>query len=148
VIISVYPLATAETRAALRQSLKSRSERFRGWLESAQLGQVVLAVERDPAALADLLPLIGDAAAPMSARIGASAVLERYAGTSQLDLLTPRFSQLTKHTDARVRADVCYFLGLGRSPEAIPFLEACRDDADAEVREIAAESLAALKIPK
>ena len=139
-----YLLATPETREALRLSLKTRSERFRSWLESGQIRQVVSAVENAPEALADIIPIVADPAAPMNVRIGASAVLERFAGTASLAALTGKLVLLTTQADARVRADACYFLGLGLSPEAIPYLEACCKDSDTEVREIAGESLEAI----
>jgi hypothetical protein len=144
----IFPSASAATRDALRQSLKTRSERFRDWLESGQIRQVVSAVDADPEALADLIPLVADAAAPMNVRIGTSAVLERYAGTPRLAALTGSIARLTTHADARVRADACYFLGLGLSPESVPYLEACRNDPDADVREIATEGLAAINSPQ
>jgi HEAT repeat protein len=44
-----------------------------------------------------------------------------------------------------VRADACHLLGLSGSADAIKYLEARLADPDAEVREIAAESIAELR---
>jgi HEAT repeat protein len=52
---------------------------------------------------------------------------------------------LTRHADARVRADACHLLSLTQAGEAGTWLQACLQDADAEVREIAAESLQTLE---
>ncbi|GAB1392619.1 hypothetical protein MASR1M60_07820 [Rhodocyclaceae bacterium] len=140
-----YPIATDATRAALRASLRDRAEQFAIWLLEGQLKNVVSVVERIPAALADLLPIIANPEANMNVRFGASAVLERYAGQAALQSLVPTLGLLTGHGDARVRADACHLLGLSGSTSAIKYLEARRDDPDAEVREIAIESLEELQ---
>lgn len=140
-----YPIATDATRAALRASLRDRAEQFAIWLLEGQLKNVISVVERIPAALADLLPIIANPDANMNVRFGASAVLERYAGQTALQALVPTLGLLTGHGDARVRADACHLLGLSGSTNAIQYLEARRDDPDAEVREIAIESLEELQ---
>ncbi|MFN6961770.1 MAG: HEAT repeat domain-containing protein, partial [Rhodocyclaceae bacterium] len=78
-------------------------------------------------------------------RLGAHAVLERYAGTPALQALIPALAMLSGHGDPRVRADACHLLGLSRSPAASRYLEARRDDPDPDVREIVADSLAELQ---
>jgi HEAT repeat protein len=136
-----YPTASDATRAALRASLRDRAEQFQIWLLEGQLKAVLAVVERFPKALADLLPIVANPAANLNVRFGASAVLERHAGTPALQALVPALGMLAGHGDARVRADVCHLLGLSGSGAAIKYLEARRDDPDAEVREIVAESL-------
>jgi len=140
-----YPLADDATRALLRASLRDRTEQFQIWLLEGQLKQVIAVVDQQPKALADLLPIVANPEANMNVRFGASAVLERYAGQSALQSLVPALGLLTGHGDARVRADACHLLGLSGSTSAIKYLEARRDDPDAEVREIAAESLEELQ---
>jgi HEAT repeat protein len=140
-----YPIASDATRAALRASLRNRAEQFQIWLLEGQLKSVIAVVERIPKALADLLPIVANPAANMNVRFGASAVLERYAATPALQALVPALGMLAGHGDARVRADACHLLGLSGTPNAIKYLEARLDDPDAEVREIAAESLEELK---
>jgi HEAT repeat protein len=140
-----YPLASDSTRALLRASLRDRTEQFQIWLLEGQLKQVIAVVDQQPKALADLLPIIANPEANMNVRFGASAVLERYAGQSALQSLVPALGLLTGHGDARVRADACHMLGLSGSTSAIKYLEARRDDPDAEVREIAVESLEELQ---
>lgn len=136
-----YPMATNVTRAALRASLRDRAEQFQVWLLEGQLKAVLAVVERLPKALADLLPIVANPAANLNVRFGASAVLERYANTPALQALVPALGMLAGHGDARVRADACHLLGLSGTREAIKYLAARSDDPDAEVREIAAESL-------
>lgn len=137
-----YPFATDSTRTLLRASLRDRAEQFAIWLLEGQLKNVLAVVEQQPKALAELLPIMANPDANMNVRFGASAVLERYAGQPALHALIPALGLLASHGDHRVRADVCHLLGLSGSRDAIPYLDARRDDPDAEVREIVAESLA------
>ena len=64
--------------------------------------------------------------------------------TETLQALVPRLGELSAHADARVRADASHYLGLSGTAAARDWLEARLHDDDADVREIAAESLAAL----
>jgi HEAT repeat protein len=142
-----YPLAAHTTREALRLGMRDRAEQFQIWLFEGQLKRVLEVVARMPATLADLLPIVANPEADMNVRFGASAVFEQYAGSAALKALVPALGMLTGHGDARVRADACHLLALSAAPEAIRFLEARLDDPDAEVREIASESLAEIKTP-
>lgn len=139
-----YATAGAATRALLRASLRDRVEQFQIWLLEGQLKQVLAVVDQHPKALADLLPVIANPEANLNVRFGASAVMERYAGSATLQVLVPALGLLSGHGDARVRADACHLLGLSGSVAARRYLEARGDDPDAEVRDIAAESLATL----
>ena len=139
-----YPLASDATRDLLRSGLANlgnRTEQFQNWLLAGQLTQVIAVVDHQPKALSDLLPIVANPGASMSVRFGASAVLERYAGQLPLQSLVPVLGLLTGHGDARVRSDACHLLGLSGSNRAINYLEARRDDPDADVREIVLESL-------
>lgn len=140
-----YPVAGDATRALLRASLRDRTEQFQIWLLEGQLKNVLAIVDKHPKALADLLPVIANPAANLNVRFGASAVMERFAGNAALQALVPALGLLAGHGDARVRADACHLLGLSGAEGAIKYLEARRDDADAEVREIVAESLEELQ---
>jgi len=140
-----YPYASDATRALLRASLRDRAEQFAIWLLEGRIKNVNEVVDRIPAALADLLPIVANPEANMNVRFGASAVLERHAGRDGLKALVPALGMLAGHGDHRVRADACHLLGLSGTPDAIKYLEARLDDPDAEVREIAAEGLEELK---
>ena len=71
-------------------------------------------------------------------------LLEAFAGSDTLRALLPRLGELSQHPDARVRADACHYLGLTGDAAARSWLDARLADEDADVREIAAESLDAL----
>jgi hypothetical protein len=113
-------------------------------LKEGQLPRVQAAIDADPALLAAVLPIVGNVDASLNVRLGAGVLLEAFAGRDALRALLPRLSDLSRHADARVRADACHYLGLSGDAAARSWLAAHLDDDDADVREIAAESLAAL----
>lgn len=115
-------------------------------LKEGQLPRAQAAIEADPALLAAVLPIVGNVDASLNVRLGAGVLLEHFAGTDTLRALLPRLAELSRHADARVRADACHYLGLTRDAAAKPWLEPRLTDDDADVREIAAESLQALSV--
>lgn len=134
-------LAQWAARAADPEAL---ADYFHDLLKGGGLSQVLDRLTRNPELLAQLLPLIADPEASINARLGASAAFEHFASKPALAVLVPQLGALANHGDARVRADACHILGLSGEAAARPFLASCLNDASAEVREIAAESLEAL----
>jgi thiol-disulfide isomerase/thioredoxin len=116
-------------------------------LKEGQLPRAQAAIEADPTLLAAVLPIVGNVDASLNVRLGAGVLLENFAGSATLRVLLPRLGELSQHTDARVRADACHYLGLSGDAAAKPWLEARLADEDADVREIAAESLENLSSP-
>ena len=114
---------------------------FHMLLKEGQLPRVQSLIESEPDLLAAVLPIVGNVEASLNVRLGAGVLLEHFADTTTLRALLPRLGELAQHSDARVRADACHYLGLAGDARAKPWLEARLDDADADVREIAAESL-------
>jgi hypothetical protein len=121
------------------------ADAFHDLLKTGDLPQVLALVAAAPGRLAALLPIVGNPEASMNVRLGAGAVLEDYAGTPALADLVPALGALSRHADARVRADVCHYLGMSPGGAARPWLAARLADAHAEVREIAREALEALE---
>ena len=117
---------------------------FHVLLMEGQLKRVLEIVAARPQTLAELLPVVANPEASMNVRFGASAVFENQAGMPALLALVDRLGELSAHADARVRADACHYLGLSAGGEARRYLEIRLADASAEVREIAADSLAAI----
>jgi len=113
-------------------------------LKEGQLPKVQALIEDDPALLAAVLPIVGNVEASLNVRLGAGVLLEEFAGSDTLSALLPRLGELSQHDDARVRADACHYLGLSGAAAARTWLEPRTRDDDADVREIAAESLSAL----
>ena len=110
-------------------------------LKEGQLPRAQAMIEAEPELLAAVLPIVGNIDASLNVRLGAGVLLEEFAGSESLRALLPRLGELSQHADARVRADACHYLGLTGDAAARIWLEVRRDDEDADVREIAAESL-------
>jgi hypothetical protein len=119
------------------------AEYFRELLKAGKLPQAITAISQDPARLQSLLLLLDDPETDLHVRVGIGAVVEEFAGTAlarHLDQLTA----LTHAKDAHVRGDACHYLALTRDPKAIPLLERMLNDPEPQVRELAADGLAAL----
>jgi len=125
-----------------------------GWTEYVvdllthrELERAVALVREHPDRLADLLALLADDELDLGLRIGISALVEELAGSATLRALVPQLEQLTLSARPQTRADACHFLGLAGDAAAGPTVRRLLDDEDAEVREIAGETLAVLDIP-
>jgi len=114
---------------------------FHMLLREGQLPRAQTLIEADPSLLAAVLPIVGNVEASLNVRLGAGVLLENFAGTDTLRALLPRLGELSQYGDARVRADACHYLGLTGDADAKVWLDARLGDDDADVREIAAESL-------
>jgi thiol-disulfide isomerase/thioredoxin len=130
--------------AAKADSEAGIADWFHLLLKEGQLPKAQAMIEADPGLLAAVLPIVGNIDASLNVRLGAGVLLEAFAGSDTLRALLPRLGELSQHVDARVRADACHYLGLTEDPAAKHWLDARLDDADADVREIAAESLQAI----
>lgn len=117
---------------------------FHMLLKEGQLLKAQALIESDHTLLAAVLPIVGNVDASLNVRLGAGVLLENYASTDALRALISRLGQLSQHADARIRADACHYLGLSGSAAARAWLNARLKDEDADVREIAGESLQAL----
>ncbi|MDV3239731.1 MAG: HEAT repeat domain-containing protein [Gammaproteobacteria bacterium] len=125
-------------------SPQGMADYFSELFDEGRLADVAAMVERDPQHAAVLVALLGDPEAALQVRLGAAAAIEHLEGSAALRAMTERLAELTRHADARVRADACHALALGHDPGARPHIEALLQDPDAVVREVAAESLATL----
>jgi len=110
-------------------------------LEQQRLTQVVTLIEERPSLLHDLLPLLADLETPMGVRIGIGAVFEDLQDSGLLDNIVDELGALTRDSQPQVRADACHYLGLSGKAAASSYIQPLLDDPDAEVREIAAETL-------
>jgi hypothetical protein len=116
-------------------------------LSGGELDRAVALVRGAPQRLGTLIGLLAADDLDLGARIGASAVFEELAGSDALRAVVPQLEQLTLAARADMRADACHFLGLAGDPSAGPAVRRLLDDDHAEVREIAAETLAVLDLP-
>lgn len=143
-LAGVHGKAELADWAAKADSEEGLADYFHMLLKEGQLPRAQAAIEADPALLASVLPIVGNVEASLNVRLGAGVLLENFAGSDALRALLPRLGELSQHADARVRADACHYLGLTGDTAAKPWLEARVNDDDADVREIAAESLQTL----
>lgn len=114
---------------------------FNAQLASGQAGQVTARIQREPHAMETLLALLGDARTPLSTRIGIGVVMEDFTGTTLLRQYIPALGKLCRHSDARIRADACHYLGLSQDRDAAFWLKPCLLDTATEVRETAIDAL-------
>jgi HEAT repeats len=114
-------------------------------LKSGRLDAAIAVMRRDPAELAALTHLLADAQTDLHVRVGIGAIMESFQGDAALEALIPDLVALLQHADAHVRGDAVHYLTLSGSPAAIPHLHAALDDPAAQVRELAADGLAAME---
>jgi thioredoxin-like negative regulator of GroEL len=105
-------------------------------------------VRDDPNAIHALLELLSNPDTQLNTRIGISAIMEELAGSEQLQGIIEQLDELTRHKEASIRGDACYFLALSGDNRATGFIKPLLEDPDADVREIAQDSLQQLANPK
>lgn len=118
---------------------------FRAQLSTGRAAEVTERIRKEPATIHVLLDLLGDSRTALSVRIGIGVVMEDLAGSNLLRQQVPALGKLTKHKTASIRADACHYLGLSQDASAIPYLQACLQDQDQEVKEVATDSLSELQ---
>ncbi|MGK2953842.1 MAG: HEAT repeat domain-containing protein [Thiobacillus sp.] len=143
-LAGVHSKAELAEWAAKADSETGLADYFHMLLKEGQLPKVQTMIDAEPALLAAVLPIVGNVDASLNVRLGAGVLFEACAGTHTLAALIPQLGALSRHTDARIRADACHYLGLTGDAAAQPWLETRLNDDDADVREIAAESLQAI----
>ncbi len=146
-LAGVHGKAELADWAAKADSEEGLADYFHMLLKKGQLPRVQTLIDAEPALLAAVLPIVGNVDASLNVRLGAGVLFEAFAGTRTLAALIPQLGELSRHPDARVRADACHYLGLSGDATARPWLDARTTDDDADVREIAAESLESLPPP-
>jgi thioredoxin-like negative regulator of GroEL len=148
--IGSYELSGALSSKELEEwAAQAAGEQHAGYLahllETNRLADAVEQVTNEPRQLAELLLQLGESDTPMAVKIGIGALLEELSQTPLIDAATAPLLTLLAAENPQVRADAAHYLSLSGDPATITALEQLLDDADAEVREIAAESLAELK---
>jgi hypothetical protein len=143
-LAGVHSKAELTEWAGKADSEAGMADYFHMLLKEGQLPRAQAMIEADPTLLAAVLPIVGNVDASLNVRLGAGVLLENFEHTDTLRALLPQLGELSQHDDARVRADACHYLGLTGDAGAHPWLDARLMDEDADVREIAAESVQAI----
>ena len=110
-------------------------------LSDGQVNKVTEQIQQAPAGISAILELLGDEGTVLSTRIGIGVVMEDIADSNLLKSIIPQLGKLTKHKNALIRSDACHYLGLSGDPLVRPLLQACLNDDNADVREIAQDGL-------
>ena len=67
--------------------------------------------------------------------------MEDLKGSEELAALVDQLGELTRHEDTRIRGDACHYLALSGNPKAAEYIKPLLNDPDADVREVARESI-------
>jgi hypothetical protein len=110
-------------------------------LVGGELARVTQLIRRDPQRLVSLVQLLPSLETPMAVRIGAGAVLEELAGSGLLGPAVEPLRGLLAAEAPQIRADACHYLGLTDDPDIAQAVTPLLQDKDAEVREIARETI-------
>lgn len=139
-----HPLDELRRWARGSGSTAARTTYVADLLRTGGLNTVVKLAQTDASWIDAALALVPDLDAELQVRVGVSAVLEHFQNRNELVTRLPKLLEFARHADARVRADAGHYLGLTGARAAIPTLKVMQNDPDAQVREIATDSLAAL----
>jgi thiol-disulfide isomerase/thioredoxin len=110
-------------------------------LSTGKIDHAINLIQRNPDTINALLALFSDTETQLNTRIGISAIIENLAGSELLQGIVDRLGALSRHEDPRIRGDAAHYLGLTGSTRAMTYLEHLEDDADADVKTVARESL-------
>ena len=127
--------------AARATSESGTAEWLNELLSGGKLDQALQKIRSDPAGMDALLQLFTDTDTQLNTRIGISAIMEHLENTETLRAVVDRLGELTQHEDAHIRGDACHYLALSGSEKAADYIRPLLQDADAEVREVARESI-------
>ena len=119
-------------------------EYFVELMTSGEINKVQQLIQQQPESFRALLKLITEPDTNLSARIGVGAIIEDISGSDLLKQHIPILAEFSQNTDANIRNDACYYLGLSQDKSAKPYIEALLNDSDADVKETAAEALETL----
>jgi HEAT repeat protein len=115
------------------------------YMEKGFLENIIDMFKHDSGLYEKLPGLISDERSRV--RIGTIALVERLMDLHREEIINsiPAISALLRHPNPLVRGDTAYLFGvIGRS-EAIPYLEAAREDEVKQVRDIIEETIKELK---
>jgi thiol-disulfide isomerase/thioredoxin len=145
--IGGFVLEGAHTPGELNKWIEA-SKQESGWsdyldhlLGSGGLALAERVLKENPDKLKALVPLANNPETSMQVRVGIAAIFEDLQNTAEIKELLPDLIEVAKSSDAKVRADACYFLALTGSEDAIAVLQTYVNDENQMVREIAREGI-------
>lgn len=114
-------------------------------LENGKLTKAIEWVEQGNTTLNSVIPLLEDIETKMNVRVGIGAILEHFEDTRAIREIIPDLIGLMQNENSSIRTDACHYLSLTHSMDIIESLKKMLDDEDSQVREVARESIEALK---
>jgi hypothetical protein len=147
VLVGAHNMSELRHWVAMAGNAGGLASYFDHLLSSGQAALVEQRIRQYPQQIAALLALLSDPDTSINSRVGIGAVFESLGEDGLLRDQVDALVKLCGHESATVRADACHFLALAGSRRAIPVLTHCLQDNDAQVVEIAKESLEILQNP-
>ncbi len=114
-------------------------------LAEGEVERVLAMIAKDAGVMARVIELLDFADEKLNVRLGIGVIMEEYEGRSLLQEYIPQLGKLTQHADPRVRGDACHYLALSHGSNAREFVQKLLNDENADVREVAEESLPTLQ---
>ena len=114
------------------------------YMDKGFLENIISLVKQDDSLYSVIPVMLGDE--KLRVRLGTMSLIEELMDwkPEKLAGLVPDIGLLLKDDNPTIRGDAIQALEIIGNPEAIPFLEPLKDDANAEIREFAAEAIAIL----
>lgn len=134
-------LETVKQKVQWAKDAYNLSADFDFLLSDGQVAKVSERILHNPDTLSAILELLSDEGTVLSTRIGIGVIIEELASSDLLKSIIPQLSNLTQHKSSLIRSDACHYLGLTGDTSIKPILEACLNDENQAVREIAQDSL-------
>ena len=152
--IGPYTLEGLRTQSELQQWAQRAAENagmaayFAELLAAGDLKRVLALVQEDATRFAALLQLLADSSTALHVRVGIGAVVEDLQGSDILRRQIESLTELTRHADARIRSEACYYLALTRAPQALAAVRDLLNDPDPQVRDAAQDGVVMLEQAK
>ncbi len=149
--IGPFELTGQRSLAEFRQWAQTSAthEGVRDYIETmlaeGEVERVLTMIAKDAGVMARVIELLDFADEKLNVRLGIGVIMEEYEGRSLLQEYIPQLGKLTQHADPRVRGDACHYLALTHSSNAREFVRKLLHDENADVREVAEESLPTLR---
>ncbi len=149
--IGPFELTGQRSLAEFRQWAQTSAthEGVRDYIETmlaeGEVERVLTMIAKDAGVMARVIELLDFADEKLNVRLGIGVIMEEYEGRSLLQEYIPQLGKLTQHADPRVRGDACHYLALTHSSNAREFVRKLLHDENADVREVAEESLSTLR---
>ena len=125
-----------------------RARYLSGLLREGRRAEVEARTREDPRWLGALVALLADPETGIHVRLGLMATLEELKGSDRLAGLVDRLGRIACEGEARIRVDALHALSMTAGPGATPYVRACLQDENADVREAAQDALEVLvRIP-